>query len=193
MWTRSRPGRISPPPSVRRSGVATPFLPIGPRWLTAVDEEGRRRLDHPDDLVRLEIEAALRRDILVVPVLLQGAQMPKATDLPESLKPLARRNALEMRDARWRVDFDVLAGGLERIAAVPPARRDGGESATFWTSGPADIELPYLGLRAFDETDARFFFGRCKIGRSGGACGAGSAKAASSPFSGHPAAASPPS
>ena len=64
---------------------------IGPNWLTAKDEAGQRRLDQPDDFVAIEIAAALARDIRVIPVLVEGARMPKASELPDSLKPLARR------------------------------------------------------------------------------------------------------
>ena len=70
---------------------------IGREWLGASDESGRR-LENPEDLGRLEIATALKRDIRVIPVLVQGAQMPVATDLPEGLKALARRNSLEVSD-----------------------------------------------------------------------------------------------
>jgi hypothetical protein len=62
---------------------------IGPRWLTVTDEDGRRRLDDPDDLVRLEIAAALERDIRVIPILVEGAAMPRRQQLPEALAGLA--------------------------------------------------------------------------------------------------------
>ena len=65
---------------------------IGQDWLTATDGAGGRRLDQPDDMVRLEIAAALERGILVIPVLVQGAQMPRSGNLPEALKELASRN-----------------------------------------------------------------------------------------------------
>src|SRR5215472_12214630 len=58
---------------------------IGPNWLTATDERGRRRLDAPDDFVRLEIEAALARGVRIIPVLAQDATMPRQAELPESL------------------------------------------------------------------------------------------------------------
>src|SRR6516165_3873100 len=62
---------------------------IGPTWLTEADKRGRRRLDDPDDIVRLEIEAALAHDVRVIPILVEGAVMPGRQDLPESLAGLA--------------------------------------------------------------------------------------------------------
>jgi hypothetical protein len=55
---------------------------IGPGWLSAADERGRARLDDPDDLVRLEVGAALARGVLVIPVLVENAIMPGRKDLP---------------------------------------------------------------------------------------------------------------
>src|SRR5262249_49759992 len=62
---------------------------IGPDWSDARDEHGNRRLDDPNDFVRIEIAAALQRNIPVIPVLLEGARIPKADELPEDLKELA--------------------------------------------------------------------------------------------------------
>src|SRR5690348_16881505 len=70
---------------------------IGPTWLTATDERGRRRLDDPDDLVRLEIETALARGVRVIPILAQDARTLARVDLPESLTDLARCHALPIR------------------------------------------------------------------------------------------------
>jgi tetratricopeptide (TPR) repeat protein len=81
---------------------------IGPNWLDAKDESGSRRLDNPDDFVAIEIAAALARDIHVIPVLVDGARMPKASELPDPIKPLVRRNAFEMRNAQFRRDADAL-------------------------------------------------------------------------------------
>jgi len=67
---------------------------IGDRWLTITSEDGQRRLEDPGDFVRLEIEAALTRGIRVIPVLVDGARMPRAGDLPASLAKLVRRQAL---------------------------------------------------------------------------------------------------
>jgi TIR domain-containing protein len=92
---------------------------IGPRWASMQDAHGRRRLDDPADFIRVEVEAALRRpDVRVVPVLVQGATMPGADELPPSLANLARRNALELSDARWRHDMDRLTSTVERVLGV---------------------------------------------------------------------------
>jgi hypothetical protein len=64
---------------------------IGQRWLNSSDEEGGRRIDHPEDSVRLEIATALKRNIRVIPVLVDGALMPRSSDLPDDLKLLVRR------------------------------------------------------------------------------------------------------
>ncbi len=94
---------------------------IGKDWLTASDGAGGRRLDQPDDLVRLEIAAALELGILVIPVLVQEARMPAAAELPEGLKNLASRNALAMSDARFRSDVDRLIQALEAPTTEGPA------------------------------------------------------------------------
>ena len=90
---------------------------IGNRWLTATDDEGARRLDHPDDFVRIEIEAALSRDVRIIPILVDGATMPPASELPRSLAPLARRQALELSPARFQSDTSRLLEVLERTLA----------------------------------------------------------------------------
>ena len=81
---------------------------IGPRWLDSKDELGQRRLDNPEDFVAIELAAALDRKIPVIPVLVDGARMPKASDLPDSLNPLARRQAVEMRHAHFGKDAEAL-------------------------------------------------------------------------------------
>jgi len=81
---------------------------IGNRWLTITDQNERRRLDDPQDFVRLEIEAALKRNVRVVPILVQGAHMPHADDLPDSLAMLARRQAIELSPRRFKSDAGPL-------------------------------------------------------------------------------------
>ena len=75
---------------------------IGREWLAISDAAGVRRLEDPEDLVRLEIATALERGIRVIPVLVQGTQMPSNADLPEGLKELARRNAQEAEEEKAR-------------------------------------------------------------------------------------------
>src|SRR5215210_2760850 len=88
---------------------------IGREWLTIRDAAGQRRLDDPADFVRLEVESALERKIRVIPVLVQDAPMPRAEELPPSLARLARRNAIEISDARWAYDVDRLARTIQKI------------------------------------------------------------------------------
>jgi len=92
---------------------------IGKQWLHASDSTGRRRLDNRDDYVRNEIAIALSRNIRVIPVLVQGAAMPQAHELPADLSGLSRRNALELRDTSWQTDVDRLIKVLERVLGDP--------------------------------------------------------------------------
>jgi lanthanide-dependent methanol dehydrogenase len=96
---------------------------IGPNWLNAKDDSGHRRLDDPDDLLRIEIAAALARNIRVIPVLVDGARTPKADELPDSLKRLGRRNAVEVRNAQFSRDAEALVSkvreALKREQTVP--------------------------------------------------------------------------
>jgi formylglycine-generating enzyme required for sulfatase activity len=87
---------------------------IGRRWLNLKDVNGVRRLDSPEDFVRVEIATALNRDIRVIPVLVGGASMPDSTELPENLKSLARRNALTVNHATFHADMSRLIEHLER-------------------------------------------------------------------------------
>jgi hypothetical protein len=89
---------------------------IGPGWLDARDREGERRIDKPDDWVRLEIERALARDgVEVIPVLVDGARLPPREELPESLLALRRRNAFELSDRRWDYDVGQLGQHLDTL------------------------------------------------------------------------------
>lgn len=91
---------------------------IGRRWLSGTDRHGRRKIDQPDDFVRLELESAIDKGLRVLPVLVQEAEMPLTEDLPPSLATLARRNALEISDKRWKHDVAELVGVLEEIGAA---------------------------------------------------------------------------
>jgi hypothetical protein len=92
---------------------------IGPSWLNAKDETNQRRLDKPDDFVAIEIAAALARsNILVIPVLVDGMHMPKASELPASLKPLALRNAIQIRNTNFGNDTGQLITKLREALAL---------------------------------------------------------------------------
>lgn len=88
---------------------------IGPNWLGIPGPDGTRRLDNPEDILHQEISMALARPgTRVIPVLLGGATMPPIAELPAPLKPLARRQAIDISDRRW--SFDV----AQLIAAIEP-------------------------------------------------------------------------
>jgi flagellar biosynthesis GTPase FlhF len=86
---------------------------IGRRWLDSKDANGKRRLDNPEDFVRIEVAAALDRDIRVIPVLVDGVIMPNSTELPGNLKPLARCNALQVDHQSFNLDVQRLISQLE--------------------------------------------------------------------------------
>lgn len=97
------------------AGCGVLLVIMGPPWATAKDENGRLRLEDPNDFVREEVASALRRDIPVIPVLVRGAKMPRAEQLPESVKDLAFRNAVELTHARWKSDVQLLIESLRRL------------------------------------------------------------------------------
>jgi hypothetical protein len=105
---------------------------IGQEWLEVRDSLGGRRLDDENDFVRIELASALRRDIPVVPVLVRGAKMPHAEQLPDDLKELAYRNAVELTHARWKSDVQVLLGALQPYLDV---RDRGGAAAGHGMNG----------------------------------------------------------
>ena len=87
---------------------------IGPRWLTATDQEGRKRLEDSKDLVRAEIEQGLERKIRIIPVLLPGTSMPSENDLPAVLAPIAQFNAMEIRESSFEHDVEKLIEAMGR-------------------------------------------------------------------------------
>jgi tetratricopeptide (TPR) repeat protein len=97
---------------------------IGKDWLTAQDPRLKtRRLDSPDDFLRVELSTALRSDrIRVIPVLIERATMPASMDLPADIAGLAQRNALELSDVRWDSDVQLLIQAIQRAgaASTPP-------------------------------------------------------------------------
>ena len=100
---------------------------VGPNWLAAIDESGQRRLDNPEDFVRVEIESALSQKKRVIPVLVNDAKMPRSTELPEGLKPFARCNAVRLTHDRFRADTTGLIKSLGQVLAGAEAARQAEE------------------------------------------------------------------
>lgn len=111
-WHRDIEGRIADADVI----VAV----IGPRWMDIADERGRRRVRHPEeeDVLRTELEAALRNGRLLVPVLVDEATMPSRERLPRPFKPLAGLEAASLRHGSWGQDVDALMDALPRRAAA---------------------------------------------------------------------------
>lgn len=97
--------------AIRSSDVV--LVVIGRHWMNGGGQASDRRIDRADDYVRHEVRAALAGDVQVVPVLVEGAALPIAEDLPEDLRPLVRRQAVTVRDESWHRDVDDLVRWLE--------------------------------------------------------------------------------
>jgi hypothetical protein len=115
---------------------------MGRDWLTAADEKGGRRLDDPKDFVRLELESAVERKVPLVPTLVHGARMPDGDELPESLRPVALRQAIELHDTSWDTDVARLIAVFERLArsAQPVAQKDVGSTFPDSSDGSAKTD-----------------------------------------------------
>lgn len=118
---------------------------IGRNWLTAVDALGQRRLDNPEDFVRIEIGAALAQGKRVIPVLIDDVVMPRADQLPEDLKLLARRHATRLSHERFRSDSDRLIRALESILAKAASPSPGPSGHPLPPSGRGDEKPLPLG------------------------------------------------
>jgi hypothetical protein len=90
---------------------------IGRGWLTATDDEGQVRLDNPEDFVRIEVDSAMQLDKLIIPVLINKTDMPRMKDLPDALKPLARRNAVRLTQERVRADMEGIVKVISQALA----------------------------------------------------------------------------
>jgi formylglycine-generating enzyme required for sulfatase activity len=121
---------------------------IGPNWLEIKDAAGKRRLDDPADFVRQEIATALKRNIPVTPVLLQGAIMPPQERLPDDLKDLVFRNGFELSHTRWHSDVREmmqrlgLDGANAPLADANAPRRQTQLHAGAQTATPIKAEAP---------------------------------------------------
>jgi len=97
---------------------------IGKQWLNVRDERGERRLDNPEDFVRIEVAVALDREIRVIPVLVENSGMPRSIELPKNLKSLARRNALQVNHRSFHADANRLIAHVERALEAAEDSRD---------------------------------------------------------------------
>lgn len=147
------------------AGCDVTLVLIGRSWLEAVDDDGRRRLSDPRDWVVQEIEAALARDVTVIPVLVDGARMPTPPELPERLESLGFRQAVSLRHESFATDITTLVTAIEQSVPTGAGTGSGaardrqveqrlvdawrqlrGESqeatATRTSTGPADAAVP---------------------------------------------------
>jgi len=115
---------------------------IGQHWLEARDASGRRRLDDPGDFVRIELASALRANIPIVPVLVRGSRMPRSEELPDDLKDLAYRNAVELTHARWRSDIPLLIRALRPYMGTPVVENRGPEASSAGAAAGQRISDP---------------------------------------------------
>lgn len=149
--------------AVQQCGVLLAL--IGPTWGTLRDAAGQRRIDDPDDFVALEIGTALRYDVHVIPVLVDGAGMPPPDTLPPGLTELARRHALRIDHERFTQDTDALVAVLRRhfLQLAGQHHPDGATTRAtarrWWLAGAgaalaAAIAVPFALLQQSDP-DAR--------------------------------------
>ena len=143
---------------------------IGDRWLDITDRTGHRRLDDPEDFVRLEIEAALRRDVRVIPILVGRAPLPRSEQLPHSLRGLIRRQAIERSPNRFEPDVARLVrtidktlaaidnkGSADAPAPVDQTSRRPGRAATDCPEAPAEARRNLLADPHWADALSAFF------------------------------------
>lgn len=97
---------------------------IGPHWLKAADSNGVKRITKPEDWVRKEISEALKMNLRVIPVLVNGAEMPDSLGLPDDLRELSLKHAQELSSSRWNYDVGELTKVLEKIISKTPTPKE---------------------------------------------------------------------
>jgi len=153
--------------------TAAVLVVIGQRWTSAADSAGARRLDNAKDFVRLEVEESLARDIPVIPVLVQGAAMPKPEDLPSSMASLTTRQAVTLDYAEFHDDANRLCDHLEKMIGL---KRVSPLSATKRWLPVVVLPVLALGLAGYFATRTP---GRIETGTSTG--GSAATKAVEAP------------
>jgi hypothetical protein len=126
---------------------------IGKRWVDAVDAQGRRRLDLPNDFVRIEVETALNKGIPVIPVLIDDAAVPDSSELPDTLTELAFRNGMAVRhDPYYKADMARLTRQIRTLAPVVEPPKAESDPAP---RGQAVTEPPAVYVPSKDEAKTR--------------------------------------
>jgi hypothetical protein len=97
---------------------------IGPSYMASVGESGNRRLDDPEDFVRLEVSAALSRKVPVIPVLVGGATLPRRSELPKRMAEMLGDDAIRLNDEHWRYDVSRLIASVELLLRNEPNPND---------------------------------------------------------------------
>lgn len=120
---------------------------IGPNWLSAMNSHPERPEDNPANIVRLEIEAALARDVVLIPVLVDGAKLPPADALPSSLAPMIRRQALELSSDGFGADADVLLKHVSKIVRPTRVRRAVAASGVLLVCAAVALSVMFLTNR----------------------------------------------
>jgi hypothetical protein len=108
-------------------GCTVALALIGPTWLTAESTSGTRRIDESSDFVRIEVRAALDRQVRVIPVLLNSATIPQESQLPADIVGLARRHAMRLDFGRFDADIESLCDVVRRQPAAPARELPGGD------------------------------------------------------------------
>ena len=120
---------------------------IGRNWIDACDDDGNRRLENPNDFVRVEIGAALQRNIPVVPILVDGATIPDVRQLPKELEELSFRNGIDVRLASFHNDVSRLIQGLKTQLNIDIKRRQEIGSLVFFCAiGGGLLYIPFALL-----------------------------------------------
>jgi hypothetical protein len=114
------------------NGESALLILIGRDWATVTDAQGRRRLDNPDDPLRMEIADGLKDGAAILPILLENAEMPADAELPEDLRSITEHNALRLRDSDWQYDLTNICRTLERAGFQPIAPSVQTKDAPSW-------------------------------------------------------------
>lgn len=126
------------------NSCAVILVMIGPKWSGICDDQGRRRLENPEDVLRIEVETALKAQARVIPVLVDGAEMPGADLLPEDIRDLADLQAFSLTESHWEYDVGQLVERLDAILGRKRKQKEAGDRLSF--SGKVIAGLVLVGL-----------------------------------------------